>query len=96
MGAVALDLRGDASAVVLEADIIFEMADIRKVDIDVLDVACVVAANSVKESGYTLRVGRDEVEVLLGVKQRAGFMLDRLVHAKEIECWFVIPHIRDQ
>jgi hypothetical protein len=50
-----LDLREEANAVVLDGDItLARITDIRKVDTDMPDVACVVAANLVEERGYVL------------------------------------------
>lgn len=80
-----MDLREDANAVVLEGDIMSaQITDIRKIDINMPDVVCVVATNLVEERGYVLRGAHGKVEAVLGVKLRAGFAVDRLVREKEL------------
>jgi hypothetical protein len=69
-----LDIREDANGVVLNSDM-FKIANIRKVDTDMLDVICVVAANFVKELSYKLKVVLGEVEAILSVKQRASWWI---------------------
>jgi len=83
--AVALDLREDANTVVPEGDIrLAQITETGKVDTDKPDVACVVAADLVEERGYVLGGAHSEVEVVLSVKQRAGFTVHRLVREKEL------------
>ena len=56
----------------------------RKVDIDMPDIGCVVAANLLEERDYVLRGGvHGKIEAILGVEHRAGFAVDGLVRAKE-------------
>jgi len=80
-----LDLGEDTNAVVLEGDIVLvQITEDGKVDTDMPDVTCVVAANLVEERSYVLGGAYGEVEAVLGVKQRAGFAVDRLVREKEL------------
>jgi len=49
--AVALDLRKDANAIILEDDIMsVQIVECRKVDIDMPYIGCVVAANLLRSS----------------------------------------------
>lgn len=84
VGAAALDLVEDANALVIECDIIrLETEELWKVDTDMPNVLCIVAANSVKKQGYELRVALSEVETIMSVKQRGSFAVDGLVRAKK-------------
>ena len=57
--------------------------ELRKVYTDMPDIACVVAANLLEGLRYVLRGARGKIEAILGVKQRAGFAVDRLVREKQ-------------
>ena len=84
VGAAALDLVKDANALAIECDIIrLEIEELWKVDTDMPNVLCIVAANFVKKQGYELRVALSEVETTMSIKQRGGFAVDGLVRAKK-------------
>jgi hypothetical protein len=44
-----------------------------KVDIDMQDIACVVAANLLEERGYAFKGAHGKIEAILCVEHRAGF-----------------------
>ena len=54
-----------------------------KVDTDIQDIACVVAANLLEERNYVLRGAHSKIEAILCVEHRAGFEVDGLVCTKE-------------
>jgi hypothetical protein len=59
------------------------MIKLWKVDVDMPDIVCIVAANLVEEFGHMLGGALSKLEAILGVKKRASFPVDCLIDEKE-------------
>lgn len=82
IGAAVLDDRKGAGAILLNGDIAqFEVAETRKVDIDVSDTVCVIRADFLEEGRYTLRASRDKFEAI-PVQDQSSFVADGLIDAE--------------
>lgn len=57
--------------------------ELGKVNTDIQDIACVVAANLLEERGSVPKGVHGKMKTILGVKLLAGFEVDALVRAKE-------------
>ena len=90
-----MKIRENANAAILEGDIFrVQIEKLRKIDKDMSNVACVVAANLVEERNYFLGGDLGKVEAILAIEERAGFAVDSLVRTEEPGCklllWIVI------
>jgi hypothetical protein len=79
-----LDARKDANGIVRDGDITgLLIVEFRKVDMEMLDIACVFTTDCLKEQGYALRGGYGKIKAILGVEERDGFVVEGLVRAEE-------------
>lgn len=54
-----------------------------KVNIYMLDIPCVFAANCLKEQGYVLGGSYSKIKTIICIKERTGFVVEDFVCAEE-------------
>lgn len=59
------------------------MVEYWKVNIYMLDITCVFAANCPKEQGDVLGGGYGKIKTIIGIKERAGFVVEDFVYVEE-------------